>query len=71
MSGYICDCCGEDYSDLDFQSDDAFQAAVHELRQGRFEEVIHHLDRACDGQLSGLAYLFEQEKSKLSKAGGQ
>ncbi|WP_298815446.1 hypothetical protein [uncultured Roseibium sp.] len=51
--------------------DDDFKSAVDELRRGRFEECIRHLDRSCEGRLSGLAFLFEQEKARLLQSGGQ
>lgn len=53
----------------DFFFDDDLAVAVAEFRIGRFEECIHHLDRAFDGQLSGLAHLYELEKARLKVEG--
>ena len=59
----------EDLIREEFFFDGDLQAAIAELRRGRFEECLHHLDRAFDGELSGLLYLYEQEKERLKTEG--
>ena len=65
-----CDDDDDFIFDTDYEevSDEAFLAAVDELRWGRFKEILHHLEQAFDGQLSGLVDLYEKEQARRMEA---
>lgn len=52
--------------DVSLEANSDFTRALDELRRGRFSEVIVWLDRAFDGELQGIADLYEATHGGVS-----